>query len=39
MRLRITEGTHSLSCARCALVTRVTVHREGGAWQIQSGKP
>lgn len=38
MRLRIEVGVHLLKCTRCALVTKVTVSREGTTLQIRSGQ-
>ncbi len=39
MRFRVREGTQSLSCARCSLVTNVTISKEGDAWGIKTGRP
>jgi hypothetical protein len=36
MRFTIEEGTHSLACSRCALVTKVMITREGKAWGIKT---
>jgi phage FluMu protein Com len=38
IRFTIEEGTHSLTCPRCSLVTKVTIYREGSAWRIKSGQ-
>ena len=39
IRFRVREGMQSLSCARCSLVTNVTISKEGDAWGIRTGRP
>lgn len=39
MRFRVREGIQSLSCAKCSLVTKVTVFKEGEAWGIRTERP
>lgn len=38
IRFTVSEGSHSLSCARCNGTTEVKVYTEAGAFRIKTAK-
>jgi phage FluMu protein Com len=38
MRFAVNEGSHALTCPRCACVTDVKVYAEGSAYRIKTSK-
>lgn len=39
IRFRVQEGPHSLMCARCSRVTKLTIFKDGEAWGIKTERP